>query len=82
MQFLDNYRYLKGANEVNRWYFQHPVLLRLLKALYYDGYAPILHVSYYMPKIMQNLPRSIQDLIIIHGKVNEQVSHISCTLAV
>jgi len=38
MQFLDNYNYfghLKGANEVNRQYFQQAVLLCLLKALYY-----------------------------------------------
>ena len=44
---LDNYNYfgyLKGANEVNRQYFQQAVLLCLLKALYY---APMLHVSYY-----------------------------------
>ena len=35
---LDNYNYLgflKGANEVNRQYFQQAVLLCLLKALYY-----------------------------------------------
>ena len=44
MQFLDNYNYLKGANEVNREYFQQAVLLCLLRALYY---APMLHVSYY-----------------------------------
>jgi len=29
--------YLKGANEVNRQYFQLAVLLCLLKALYYAG---------------------------------------------
>jgi len=37
MQFLENYNYfgyLKGANEVNRQYFQQAVLLCLLKALY------------------------------------------------
>jgi len=37
MQVLDNYRYLKGANEVYRQYFQQAVLLCLLKALYYAG---------------------------------------------
>jgi len=40
MQFLDNYNYfgyLKGANEVNRQYFQQALLLWLLKALYYAG---------------------------------------------
>ena len=40
MQFLDNYNYfgyLKGANEVNRQYFQQAVLLCLQKALYYAG---------------------------------------------
>ena len=50
MQFLDNYNYfgyLKGVNEMNRQYFQQAVLLCLLKALYYAGYAPMLHVSYY-----------------------------------
>ena len=49
MQFLDNYNYygyLKYVNEVNRQYFQQAVLLCLLKALYYAGYAPMLHVSY------------------------------------
>jgi len=35
MQFLDNYNYLKGANEVNRQYFQQAVVLCLVKALYY-----------------------------------------------
>ena len=50
MQFLDKYNYfgyLKGANEVNRQYFQQAVLLCLLRAPYYAEYAPMLHVSYY-----------------------------------
>jgi len=37
MQFLDNHKYfgyLKGANEVNREYFQQAVLLCLLRVLY------------------------------------------------
>jgi len=37
---LDNYNYfgyLKGANKVNRLYFQQAVLLCLLRALYYAG---------------------------------------------
>ena len=53
MQFLDNYRYLKGANEVNRQYFQQAVLLCLLRALYYAGicsYAA--YIIIIMPKIM------------------------------
>ena len=56
MQFLDNYNYfgyLKGANEVNRPYFQQAALLCLLKALYYAGicsYAACIIII--MPKIM------------------------------
>ena len=50
MQFLDNYNYfgyLKGANEVNRQYFQQAVLLCLLKALY-TYYARICsYAAYY-----------------------------------
>jgi len=41
--YYNYFGYLKGANEVNRQYFQKAVLLCLLKA----EYAPMLHVSYY-----------------------------------
>jgi len=47
---LDNYNYfgyLKGANEVNRQYFQQTVLLCLHCIML--EYAPMLHVSYYAP---------------------------------
>jgi len=63
MQFLDNYNYLgylKGANEVNKQYFQQAVLLCLLKALYYAGicsYAAciILYAQNYAGIIHQGL---------------------------
>ena len=60
MQFYDNYKYfgyLKGANEVNREYFQQAVhlLLCLLRALYYIRWNMLLCCMYHniiMPKIM------------------------------
>ena len=64
MQFLDNYNYfgyLKGANEVNRQYFQQAVLLCLLGALYY---APMLHVSYYAKITLAEFAKAYSDLLI------------------
>jgi len=51
MQLLDNYNYfgyLKGANEVNRQYFQQALLLWLLKALYYAWNMLLCHMYHIM----------------------------------
>jgi len=62
MQFLDNYDYLKGANEVNRRYFQHTVLLCLLKALYFARICSYAACIILCPKLCwHNSPRPTQN---------------------
>jgi len=61
MQVLDNYNYfgyMKGANEVNRQYFQQAVLLCLLKALYCAGICSYAACIILCPKLCwHNSPR-------------------------
>ena len=53
--------YLKGANEVNRQYFQQAVLLCLLKALYYVGICSYAACIILCPKLCwHNSPRPTQ----------------------
>jgi len=53
MQFLDNYNYLKGANEVNRQYFQQAVLLIMLaKSTVFCQNMLLCCMYHIMPKIM------------------------------
>ena len=52
---------LKGANEVNREYFQQAVLLCLLKALYYAGIFSYAACTILCPKLCwHNLPGPIR----------------------
>ena len=61
LSIMNHFGYLKGANEVNRQYFQQAVLLCLLRALYYAGICSYAACIILCPKLCwHNLPRPIQ----------------------